>query len=86
MFSGTETGDLETVKKGTPLYGQPAWWGEDHRGGHKGAPDDNPVKDMEGAVLSVQSGKTFVHFFVITVTVISVNCSLSFVIVVRVSE
>ena len=21
--------ELETVKKGTPLYGQPAWWGED---------------------------------------------------------
>ena len=21
--------ELETVKKGTPLYGQPDWWGED---------------------------------------------------------
>ncbi|KAK7469617.1 hypothetical protein BaRGS_00036346 [Batillaria attramentaria] len=29
--------ELETVKKGTPLYGQPAWWGEDADSPRRGA-------------------------------------------------
>ncbi|KAL8576171.1 hypothetical protein ACOMHN_027826 [Nucella lapillus] len=32
--------ELETVKKGTPLYGQPSWWGEDTQtGGDKDSMD-----------------------------------------------
>ena len=30
--------DLETVKKGTPLYGQPSWWGEGEDGGETDTP------------------------------------------------
>lgn len=29
---------LDTVKKGTPLYGQPDWWGEDQEQG-SGSPE-----------------------------------------------
>ena len=32
--------ELETVRKGTPLYGQPAWWGDEDTGKMKNG-DDN---------------------------------------------
>ena len=30
--------ELATVKKGTPLYGQPAWWGEDTEANGRSTP------------------------------------------------
>ena len=33
--------ELETVRKGTPLYGQPAWWGDEDTGKMKNGDNDN---------------------------------------------
>ncbi len=33
---GEELIGLDTVKKGTPLYGQPDWWGDEKQKGNKG--------------------------------------------------
>ena len=33
-LTGQDT-ELETVKKGTPLYGQPSWWGEEDADDYK---------------------------------------------------
>ncbi len=36
FIAGEELIGLDTVKKGTPLYGQPDWWGDDKQEGKKG--------------------------------------------------
>ncbi|KAK3093070.1 hypothetical protein FSP39_010696 [Pinctada imbricata] len=52
--------ELETVKKGTPLYGQPDWWGDDDANAAGDAKDlkDPSVRKEEEEVSSVQDSKS----------------------------
>lgn len=53
--------DLSTMPRGTPLYGQPAWWGEDEadeKGGCK--PDSKREEKMHE---TAASGKSLFSLF-----------------------
>uniref|UniRef100_A0A8C6PGI1 Centrosomal protein 170Ab n=1 Tax=Nothobranchius furzeri TaxID=105023 RepID=A0A8C6PGI1_NOTFU len=41
ISSGTDVNDVAVLKRGTPLYGQPAWWGDED------AADQNPGRPEE---------------------------------------
>lgn len=47
MFAGEDMEGLDTVKKGTPLYGQPDWWGDSGEGqaaAQNGASDNGTLR------------------------------------------